>query len=431
MKLNKLVKLRVSDFLQLKCIGLIGGFFSILSQLFYFIGSQKITVDFLLRSIRYSYSPSAQELLSRLVNENNIKFIDYVSEPAKEKDAVSRAIVLSAPRKEGDKFLKGVILLTFTHTFSFFLKHSEWENLNKYFAFVLEPSWAGYADPDILAFLQEAEHCVVQASELRDRAFVNSLFPHVPCMETGASNWVDERFFSSDSSDKSSKEYDSIYVANLTPFKRVLRAIEFVAAVKDINKNYKMVVVCASWGSGNHDYLYKYAKKLKVENNIVFYDGLPQHDLVNLVRKAKCSILLSLKEGSNRVLFESMFVDVPVICLSENIGVNKSYINASTGVIVTNKLVPKALLHMSEKYDRYSPRKWAINNISPDVTTKYLSEIFECWFPFQINRSLFVKVNSPEVSYKYIEKDKSPRLFKLLSSNPLSDFGERAFQYFD
>jgi glycosyltransferase involved in cell wall biosynthesis len=354
-----------------------------------------------------------------------------VSVSTDEKDAAGRAIILSSPKQEGDKVLKGVILLTFTHTFSFFLKHPQWEKLNKYFLFVLEPSWAGYADPDILAFLQEAEHCVLQASEVRDRAFVNSLFPQIPCMETGASNWVDERLFSAETSDFYEKEYDSIYVANLAPFKRVLKAIEFVATVKRQIPSYKMAIICASWGSGNKNELSEYSKKLGVENNVIIYDGMQQSKLVELVRRAKCSILLTLKEGSNRVLFESMFVNVPVICLSENIGVNKSYINASTGILTTDKLVPDALIYMTENYGRYKPREWALVNLSSDKTTEYLINIIESWFLAEINLNLFVKVNSPEVNYKYIENEGAYNISELLGKRELFDFKEMAFSYFE
>lgn len=415
MKSNSLIRLKINDLLQLKGLKIIGGTLYIFSKIAYLLKLKYLTVDLLLRSIRYSYSPSSQSLLSKIIKQDGLRFIDYVSDPAGEKDAVGRAIVLSEPKKIDGKVLKGVILLTFTHTFSFFLKHPKWEKLNKHFLFVLEPSWAGYADPDILAFLQEATHCVLQASEVRDRAFVNSLFPHVPCMETGASNWVDERVFSEASSGVYEKEYDSIYIANLTPFKRVLKAIEFTAVVRRQIPSYKMAIVCASWGSGNQNDLFEYSKKLGVEENVFIYDGMKQSKLVDLVRRAKCSILLTLKEGSNRVLFESMFVNVPVICISENIGVNKSYINSSTGILTTDKLVPDALIYMVNNYVRYRPREWALAHISPDITTEYLSNLIESWFPIQINADLLVKVNSPEVNYKYVNNENSHKISELLA----------------
>lgn len=429
--MKNLTKLRINDFLQLKCLGMIGGIAYIVSKIAYFLNFKKTSVDFLLRSIRYSYSSSSQALLSNLIKKDNLKFIDYVSTSTKEKDALGRAIVLSAPKQEGSEMVKGVMLLTFTHTFSFFLKHPQWQKLNTHYLFVLEPSWAGYADPDILAFLQEAEHCVLQASEVRDRAFVNSLFPQVPCMESGASNWVDERLFYAEPSDLDKKEYDSIYIANLTPVKRVFKAIEYAAIVTRQVPSYKMAIVCASWGNGNQNELYEYSKKLGVQNNVLLYKGMNQSELVKLVRKSKSSILLTLKEGSNRVLFESMFVNVPVICISENIGVNKSYINSSTGILTTDKLVPDALVHMVKNHVRYKPRSWAQENISPDITTKCLSELIESWFPIQVNSNLVVKVNSPEVNYKYIGTKNSHDIFELLSMNELHGFKEIAFNYFD
>ncbi len=431
MNFKTLIKLRVSDFLQLRCLGIIGEVLYIFSKITHLLNVKNLTVELLLRSIRYSYSTGAQVLLSQMIVNDDLKFVDYVSAPAEEKDALGRAIVLSAPMMQGDKVLKGVMLLTFTQTFSFFLKHPQWKILNKYFVFVLEPSWAGYADSDILAFLQEAEHSVLQATELRDRAFVNSLFPQVPCMETGASNWVDERVFSEGPCHLNEKEYDAIYIANFNPIKRVFKAIEHVEIVKRQIPNYRMVIVCASLGSTRYDDIFEYSKRRGVEKNVILLNGMSQAKLVELVRKSKCSILLSLKEGSNRVLFESMFVNVPVICISENIGVNKSYINASTGILASNKLVSKSLAYMTNNYERFAPKKWALANISPDVTTKHLKEILESWFPERVNLNLCVKVNSPEVCYKYINFKYYQKLSELFSMKDESEFKKCAFSYFE
>jgi glycosyltransferase involved in cell wall biosynthesis len=192
-----------------------------------------------------------------------------------------------------------------------------------------------------------------------------------------------------------------------------------------------MAIVCASWGGGNQNDLTEYSKKLGVESNVIIYSGMTQSKLVELIRSAKCSILLTLKEGSNRVLFESMFANVPVICLSENIGVNKSYINASTGILTTNKLVPNALIYMTENYVRYEPREWALANISPDRTTQNLISIIKAWFPVEINIDLFVKINSPEVNYKYLENENSHKVLELLRKSESLEFKEFSFSYFE
>lgn len=389
---------RMQNILRDHLTGVAGFVFYLLALVFKSINSDKYWVKFILMSIRYSYSSAAQRSLKNKLDSDSLNFSDYLSNIAPASDALRRAIILSPPVIEGDRFQKGVMLLSFTHTFSFFLKHPQWDNLNKFYAFVLEPSWAGYADTDILAFLQKAEDCIVQASEIKDRAFINSTFPHIPCLDTGASNWVDyARFKASDDQDK---VYDAIYIANMNPIKRVYAAIDAVNEIIKFKNNYKMRIICAGWGAGKISDFFSYIEGRGLQKNIILSGGMPQIKLSDEIKKAKCSILLSMKEGSNRTLFESMFVNVPVICLIENIGVNKSYINCQTGLLISQKMLPESLIFMAENFDRYNPRRWALEHISPEVTTTLLSDVIDSWFKGRVNSKLYVKVNSPEVNYQ-------------------------------
>ncbi|MDC8455668.1 glycosyltransferase [Marinobacter sp. DS40M6] len=385
-------------------------------------------IKYLLMSIRYSYYGPSQELLYREFRE--FDFTEFLSKSTSKKDAVGRTIILSAPYTDrSGVFRKGVMLLTFSHTFSFFIKHGNWDRLNQSFAFVLEPSWAGYADPDILAFAQTAEHCVIQASEIKDRILINTIFPEVPCIDTGASNWIDDRFFYFDKDRPvEEKEFDAIYVANLNPIKRVYRAIDAVKEAKRTKSDIRVAIVCAGWGSGSYDELRNHIAYQGVVDNLTLFEGMDQDNLIDLVLKSKCSILLSLKEGSNRVLFESMFLNVPVICISENVGVNKSYINSQTGLLVPDRLVDKAICFMVDHYTNFSPRRWAMRSISPEVTTNGLSELLEGYYGVDLNYKLEVKVNSPEVQYRREDLRDYDFLDKLLESNTDADFSENCRQ---
>ena len=211
---------------------LLGLFFSVL-------GMKKKAVTLFLASVRYSYLSWSSTFLFKKFRTYD--YLPLASRPATSEDARRRAIVLSCPKIDGDNCIKkGVILITFSHTFSYFILNEQWGILNKYFAFVLEPSWAGYADPDILAFAQKTECCVIQAAEINDRIFLNRMFPQVPCEDTGASNWIDSDFFIKPKGYGVEKEFDSVYVANLNPIKRVYRAIDIAGKAVIKNKNYKI-----------------------------------------------------------------------------------------------------------------------------------------------------------------------------------------------
>lgn len=405
MLINERMKEKILEIAQLHCISIVSFLIYVFAKLFFVVRATGFAQKLILTSIRYYPSVKSISYLSTKYRQGFLNFEKQLSFPAEKKDAEGRAIILSSPYVHEGNLIKGVALLSFSHTFSFFLSSHYWEILNKNFAFILEPSWAGYADPDILHFAEKADHCIIQASEISDRFLINSLFPHVPCLDTGASNWVDHRKFEN-SPGAVDKEYDAIYVANLNPIKRVYRSVDYFCEAISKNSAFKAVIVCASWGTGSIGGISEYIREKGVQGNIKVLEGMSQEKLIDLERKCKFSILLSLKEGSNRVLFESMFVGIPVICLSENIGVNKTYVNEQTGILANDKNLSQALLFMAENYKKFTPRDWALNNITPEITTDRLKKAIDNWFSGSVNGNLKVKVNSPEVTYLDEKLDK-------------------------
>ncbi len=213
----------------------------------------------------------------------------------------------------------------------------------------------------------------------------------------GSGCWVPLNDFSLQPIDK---VFDSIYIANNNPIKRVHRYINAIKnIVNDGNADYKACLVCSSWG-GEDDLVKSLIKKSGVERNITLKFSLTRVEVAQHLNMSKCNILLSYKEGSNRSLFESMFCNVPVICISENIGVDKSCINEFTGLLVPDATLEESLLWLSNNFNKFLPKAWAEKNISPTATKNKLVEIInsragDCI----ISESVFSKVNAPEASY--------------------------------
>ncbi len=395
MKLSSRWKYWVSSFFFRYCAGLVGYSFFFVARVLLSVGLRVKGLGFLLTSIRFNYSPRAIRLLSALLVDAAPIFYKMLGYQPSPKEAAIRTIVLSLPIAADSGIKKGVIVITFTTTLAFYLRHPQFDLLNKYFVFVLEPSWAGYAIPEILLFLMRAEHCLVQSSEQKDQVLLNALFPSGVATSIGASDWVNPAVFSPDGADK---YFDSIYVANLNPIKRAYRYIDAVANAQAKVPHYKACLVCAGWGGATQD-LIAYIAAKGLGDVIQFIPGLERRELVKAVNRSKVNVLLSFKEGSNRSLFEAMFSNVPVICLAENIGVNKSYINEFTGLLVPDIFLEDALLSFVEGWRGYSPRAWALSNISPQRTTDKLTQLLASKFGDRCNSGLAVKSNDPEVVY--------------------------------
>jgi len=345
----------------------------------------------LLRALRLHASPNYIKTLKQSTKSLEKNLDRLVSKSSGISSLSKRIIILSWPSVKDNKITKGIILVSFTTTFSLFYRDIKSEELTDFFEIILEPSSSGYADPEILFWpFVCSKNIYIQATETEDRAFIESLgYGFIP-LNIGASNWVNTDEFSFLSLNK---EYDSVYVANTNPVKRVDRYLSAVANIIRMDPEYRAALICADWGVGR-DYIKAITNRHGLNGKVDILFSLSKKDIIRHLNLAKTNVLLSLKEGSNRSLFEAMSCNTPVVCIYENIGVNKEYINQYTGKLVYDKFLEDALLDMKENYMRYKPRKWLTENISAEKSTELLREVIP-------NQSeIFVKINNPEVSYK-------------------------------
>jgi glycosyltransferase involved in cell wall biosynthesis len=310
-----------------------------------------------------------------------------------------RALILKAPSCEGDRIFKGVLLVKFTETFRYLYHHIDIPSLLKYFHVVLEPSWSGYCVPEILFWTAHKEHVFVQASEELDRQFLCQINSNLVPMEFGASDWVDHRVFRPISTPKI---YDAVYIANLSPIKRVHIFISAVARATRQRPGFRSALVLSSWG-GRRGEFEQLLKHYGVGDQITVLMNQPQERLNEILNQSRVSVLLSRKEGSNKTLFESMFAGTPVLLLRGNIGVNKKYINDATGRIVDERDLVDALLAAADDQLPKHPREWAMKNISPEITTAKLQTVIARYDPHYstAQTALTPKVNAPEAEYMH------------------------------
>lgn len=315
-----------------------------------------------------------------------------------------RTLILKAPVLMNERVCeKGVILITFTTTFPYYLNHVDCSALTKLYTIVLEPSTAGYCLPEILSWGAFEGAVIVESSEKRDYDFIADLDNNLLPVEFGASDWVDYRIFKPLGLEK---VYDSIYVANYNNWKRIHVYLKAIAGILKKGIDYHPLLVCGHWGE-DKDNLYQLIKYYNLEKTLTVFEGVSQAEVNTLLNKSKVNILLSLKEGSNRSIFEGFFSGTPGIVLEKNIGVNKSYINDRTGILIDEADLLDELIRFKGTWSDYDTVKWAHENISPDVTTAKLNNILkgiavadgEQW-----TVDVAVKVNSPEAHLMFPDK---------------------------
>ncbi len=382
-------KLKRTTSAVIGCVGL----------MFLMLGNKPRSANLLMKSYRIYNRNYLLNFILKKDLLNNETLLQLYSNEVSIEGAAGRTIVIKYPVVNDDEVeSKGILIITFTSTFGFYLRKIDIELLSRYFHITLEPSWSGYLDADIIGWARQTnEHVYVQASELQDRVLINELGTNLIPVSFGASDWVDFQQFSPQDVEKC---YDSVYVANMNPIKRIVRYLQAIRKISREDPSYRGCLVCAGWGSNSIDEIIELTAELGVESNIDVMFSLNKEQLRTVLSKSKTNLLLSFKEGSNRSMYESMFVNIPVICLSENIGVNKSYINEYTGMLVSDDYLESALMNMRKVWRQFSPRKWALENISATRTTEKLLSVIAShdgvdtsqWQPK-------IKVNNPEVSY--------------------------------
>ncbi|HSB97948.1 MAG TPA: glycosyltransferase [Spongiibacteraceae bacterium] len=413
---------------------IIGLFLLIAANLLKPIGKKTSALRCALAAHRLLYSAAAFRAVLRNLSALKDAGDALVSSGVTRNEAVIRTIVTQWPALQDRQIVeKGILIITFTKVCSYYYRNINIESLAKYFHIVLEPSWSGYMDADILFWTTKTEQPIfVQSSEIRDRVALECLCSNLVPISIGASDWVDHGRFTPNAD---SKIYDSVYVANTSPVKRIhiyLKAIKKIIEAYD--RNYKAVLVCAAWGG----------KAAEIQALINYYGiaehcrlelSLSQEQLSQLLNTCKVNVLMSLKEGSNRSLFESMFCNLPVIALADNIGVNKAYINEYTGALIYEDQLSEVLVQMAKTWGNYQPRQWALKNISPEATTKKLAAIIKARVPggpAESSSPMLIKTNNPEVSYlEYptIERaDIMERLLNAFSLGSLCDISHELAQ---
>lgn len=414
------VKLWAKDVLYKYGMGVVGVFFYLAFKVLRLVNKKTLAFSCLLKAHRAMVTGRyalSQSQLERNVKDNLQDIIERVDVDKQEGIdelhwILTRSLILKPARfVDGQIIEKGVLLIKFTTTFALYFQRINCATLLKNYHVVLEPSSSGYCVPEILKWTQYTDPIIVEASEISDRTFLRNLNSNLIPVEFGSSDWVDYRIFKPLAL---TKEYDSIYVANYTWIKRPHVYFKAISQIIAQGIPYKALLVCGLWGENKNEIL-ELIKFYHLENVLHIIEEASPSYLNELLNKSKVNILLTLKEGSNRTIFEGFFAGTPGVVLKHNVGVNKNYINEHTGSLIDEHDLADTLLHYQQHWQNYTPHVWAMNTISPDVTSNKLNTLLmtlakqqgEPW-----TQDIVVKVNSPEAVLMYPDAGTSSQCVK-------------------
>lgn len=305
----------------------------------------------------------------------------------------SMAIVVS-PAQDDDR--RGVVIMSYNYVFPLLMNQYDFSRITERYHLVLEPSWSGYCNPDLMCYhLLRPNPVFIQAYEPRDSDYLKAIQSNLVAIPVSANWWVDHRIFSPDPNIE--KDLDFVMVASWADFKRHHRFFQTLRTLRTQGKELRGV--CAGYPAGSTlESIRARARYYGVEDLIEFHEFIPQDQIANLMNRARVNVVWSLKEGVNRVIIEGMFCDVPCL-LPEgfNYGFRYPYVNEFTGRWSNDDRLANDLLEMTQQPWPHSPAEWIREHITPQAATAIIKDTIErsCEFHGELppNPDYAVKIN--------------------------------------
>ena len=283
------------------------------------------------------------------------------------------------PSRQGDALIlkpwisdreKGVILVQYNDAFNKFVSVFDLARVSQFYRIVLEPSTWGYCDPAILFFLNLHTDVIIQAQYAPDFQYICSLASNMIPLRIGAGDWVDDDLFQP--TPFSEKIYDIVMVAS---WQRIKRHEVLFDALRKCGGAVKRIALIGYPSSGRtKNDIMSEAERYGVAEMIDVFEHISRADVSRLIGQSKIGVMLTLREGANKGIYECLFSGVPVVISDRNIGVNREHINQSTGLVASDENLPEKMVLLLENIHSYAPREWALRTTGYKNSTRILND---------------------------------------------------------
>jgi hypothetical protein len=149
------------------------------------------------------------------------------------------------------------------------------------------------------------------------------------------------------------------------------------------------------------------ARKYGVSDKLDIYEAIPRRQVGKIISQSRTAVMLSLREGANRGIYECFFSGVPVVISHRNVGVNRDHINQYTGATASDEELHEIILNLLENGSNFATREWALRNTGYRNSTHRLNE---CVKNLAINcgeewtKDLFTKKNDTNSTYVFVDE---------------------------
>jgi len=363
------------------------------------LGRRRRAVDALSQVHRTTRSPWIKRVAESYVIAN-LEAVHreqhLLAKPDLKKFFGNRLMVLKSPAADGEK---GVLFVMFSSMFQLLHSGMNLEKLLDDYTLIFEPSWSGYCHPDLLEYTRWKQNIFVLAAEENDFGFLKRLSSNLVPVGLGPCDWVDPRVATPYLANP--KEFDIVMNSNWGAWKRHHVLFHML---KNATQRYKVALIGAKWSGKTRADIEQLANFFGIADQLTVIEDIPYERVMDITCRSRASILLSLKEGSNRAIAESIFCNVPVVVLANHVGGIRKNVVSETGLLAEEQHLESAIARLLQ--DDINPREWGLEHISCFKSSEKLNLIVKKHALGQgqpWTRDLAVRSNSPESKYVLTE----------------------------
>lgn len=303
-----------------------------------------------------------------LLDQIDLQSVDWTKfVPAIRHNQVAKAAILKAPVSEREK---GVLYISFENEWARLMCCPDLDDLARRYDLVLAPSGSphnlvNYVFPRVFPGT-----IFTQISNRGDLDILPRISPRFVVVPLYASSWVKPESFRPRPTKE--RDIDLLMVANFAKFKRHFALFR---ALRRMPRDLRIVLIGQAQDGRTIDTLLSLARSYGVADRFTVRGDLQHEEVVEVFCRARASVILSRREGSCVVVAESMFADTPVALLGGAEVGSSAFINEQTGRFLTGRRLDRELLDLIARAEDYSPRSWALEHISCQVSSTTLNEI--------------------------------------------------------
>ena len=284
-------------------------------------------------------------------------------------------VVLKSPDSlspEGAAGEKGVLLVMYHEGIEAMAAVFDLGALARRWQFVLETSNWGAQDGRFLPWIGADVEALVMAPRADDFAFFERLGTNLVPLRVGSGEWVDPAVFVPKPAGEPFR-YDVVMVASWDALKRHATLFDAVDAIRARGRRLTVGLIGVK-GQLTQAEILAMAAARGIGDQVTIHERIPHAEVARIVGRSRVSVLLSRQEGSNRAVYESLFVGTPVIVYAQHKGIDLGHVNARTGLLSEDEGLADALIAVIDGRDRFDPAAYAREELGYANATRKVND---------------------------------------------------------